>query len=71
MGGIPDFLKDEQTGLMCALGNPSDIASKIVRILNNPELADRLGRAGRALVERSYTWDGIAEQFKHFYGQQT
>ena len=34
VGGIPDFLKDGETGLFCKVGDPEDIAEKINRILN-------------------------------------
>lgn len=38
---------------------PNDFAAAVLRVLNDPALAARLGANGRSLVERLYTWDRI------------
>lgn len=40
--------------------DPAAQADAVCRVLRQPELADRLGRDGRALVEARYDWDPIA-----------
>ena len=67
VGGIPDFLKDGETGLFCKVGDPEDIAAKINRILSDDNLRNRLILNGRRLVEEKYTWGKIADQFKNLY----
>ena len=67
VGGIPDFLKDGETGLFCKVNNPEDIAEKINTILSDDNLRDRLITNGRKLVEEKYTWDKIAEEFRNLY----
>ena len=67
VGGIPDFLKDGETGLFCRVGDPEDIAEKIKMILSDESLKSRLTLNGRKLVEEKYTWDKIAEQMKEVY----
>src|SRR3989338_11622986 len=67
VGGIPDFLKDGETGLFCRVNNPEDIAEKINTILSDDNLRDRLITNGRKLVEEKYTWDKIAEEFRNLY----
>ncbi len=62
VGGIPDFLKDGETGLFCKVGDPKDIADKIYCILNDPTLAERLRVNGRELVAEHYNWDSIARR---------
>lgn len=67
VGGIPDFLKDGETGLFCKPGDHDDIADKIVKLLKNDELRNRLADNGRKLVEERYTWNKIASEFKQLY----
>lgn len=67
VGGIPDFLKNGYTGLFCNPGDPTDIAEKIIKILNDDELGHRLAENGRKLVEEKYNWEIVAEKFKKIY----
>ena len=66
VGGIPDFLKDGETGLFCA-NNPKDIAEKIKRILDNQELRESLIVNGKKMVEQNYSWNMIAEKMKNIF----
>ena len=67
VGGIPDFLKDGETGLFCKVGDPTDIADKIIKLLEDGELRKKLSENGRKLVEEKYDWNKIAEQFRRLY----
>src|SRR3989344_3147944 len=40
VGGIPDFLKDSETGLFCNVADSKDLADKIVRIFKNQQLRE-------------------------------
>jgi glycosyltransferase involved in cell wall biosynthesis len=42
--------------------DPESFAEAIVSVLDDQELAGRLGDRGRATVERSYSWDVIGEE---------
>lgn len=66
-GGIPDFLKDGETGLVCEKENPEDLAEKITRLLGNENLRLKLAENGRKLVEEKYNWGKIAIQVKEIY----
>jgi len=67
VGGIPDFLKDGETGLFCKPGDSDDIADKMIKLLKNDELRNRLIDNGRRLVQEKYRWDIIASKFKDIY----
>jgi glycosyltransferase involved in cell wall biosynthesis len=43
---------------------PREFAHWVVRILRDQELAARLGRSARALVEKQFTWKTAASQFE-------
>lgn len=65
IGGIPDFLKDGETGLFCKVNDPKDIAHQIKRILDDPALAEKLRVNGKKLVEEKYNWEVISEKMKN------
>ncbi len=50
---------DSKAGIETEL-DPSAIANALSRLLENPELAANMGRAGRALVEERFTWPRVA-----------
>ena len=67
VGGIPDFLKDGQTGLFCNVGDGQDLAEKIKILLTNRELRMKLIDNGRKLVTEKYDWNIIAWKFRDIY----
>jgi glycosyltransferase involved in cell wall biosynthesis len=66
VGGIPDFLKDSQTGLFCTTESKS-IAEKINLLLKDNDLRNRISENARKLVSEKYQWDNIAEEYKKLY----
>ena len=64
VGGIPDFLKEGETGLFSEVNNPSDLAAKIRILLADENLRQKLIKNGRELVLRDYDWRPIAEKMK-------
>ena len=67
VGGIIDFLEDGETGLFCKVKDTQDIGEKIIRILSDKELHDKLANQGRELVRREYDWDIIVQKFRDIY----
>ena len=58
-GGPTEFIKDGATGLV-AEPNAASIGAKLASLVADPDLAHRLGRAGRERGER-ITWDGVVD----------
>ena len=48
---------------------PTEIASKIISLLENPTEAEAMGAAGKAKVEAKYTWNRIAENVDAIYNE--
>lgn len=67
VGGILDFLEDEHTGLFADVNSTEDIAKKIIRLLTDDALHDKLSRNGKELVKETYSWDTIAERIKTIF----
>jgi glycosyltransferase involved in cell wall biosynthesis len=55
-GGIPDVVDDGTTGLLVTHGAVDQLADALGSVIDDPELAGRLGRAGRVRVERNFDW---------------
>src|SRR3989344_3192787 len=64
-GGIPDFLKDGETGLFCKVDDPKDLAEKMKKMITDEDLAKRIAENGRRLVLEKYDWNDIAKRMKN------
>jgi glycosyltransferase involved in cell wall biosynthesis len=59
-GGIPDVVRDGETGLLVDPDSAAEIADALVRLLSDRGVAERLGSGGRAL---SAEWTYTAEEY--------
>jgi glycosyltransferase involved in cell wall biosynthesis len=67
IGGMPEIVDHDVTGLLVAPGNPQAIADATVKLISNPVRAKVMGKAGREKVLRRYTWSTIAESLIDCY----
>lgn len=65
--GVRSVLKNGREGLLVKPGDINDLANKIKTVLNDKKLAQRLGQAGRQLVESKYTWAKVAKRLDAIY----
>ena len=61
-GGIPDAVRDGETGLLVEPDDEADLASALLQLLCNPDLATQLGANGQSRVLREASWDHVADQ---------
>jgi glycosyltransferase involved in cell wall biosynthesis len=59
-GGFKEVVRDGETGLLYEPQNVSDLAAKMLVVLENPEQAIQMGRAGRNFVLENFTWPQVA-----------
>jgi glycosyltransferase involved in cell wall biosynthesis len=59
-GAAASLISDGVDGFLCR--DADEIASAARRLLEDPELAARLGDAGRAKTLADYTWDRVADR---------
>ncbi|MDI9624711.1 MAG: glycosyltransferase family 4 protein [Methanothermobacter sp.] len=67
IGGIPDVIKNGKTGLLVPPKNPDALSDAIIRLLEDTELARKMGYNGKKMVEKNYTWDKVAKITERVY----
>jgi phosphatidylinositol alpha-1,6-mannosyltransferase len=63
-GGIPEAVRDGQTGLLVHAEQVEEVAAAVGRLLDDPALRARYGAAGRRAVESHYNWDRVAADLR-------
>ncbi|MFF3563120.1 glycosyltransferase family 4 protein [Streptomyces sp. NPDC002574] len=63
-GGAPDAVLDGETGWVVRGGVPEDAADRILALLGDAELRQRMGERGRKWVEDAWRWDLLADRLK-------
>jgi glycosyltransferase involved in cell wall biosynthesis len=57
----------EVTGLLIPPGYPEAISEAVIRLLRNPELRRRMGKAGRAWIIEHFTDIEVMERTQKYY----
>jgi glycosyltransferase involved in cell wall biosynthesis len=68
LSGIPELVEDGVGGLLVPAGDAQALAGALRRLHGDPALAARLGRAGRARVEREFDLDRSAAELARRFG---
>ena len=63
-GGIPDAVRDGETGLLVAPDRVEEAVAAVRRLLADPGLARRLGEGGRREVERYFNWERVTADLR-------
>lgn len=67
-GGIVDLVRHGETGLLVPPADAGALATAIEELMADPVLANRLGEAGRAHVDREFSWPVIIDRLVELYG---
>jgi len=70
-GGIPDAVRDGETGFLVPPEDPAALAAAISRLLADPALGRRIGAAGRSAVETYYNWDRVVRDLRAIEAEVT
>jgi glycosyltransferase involved in cell wall biosynthesis len=60
-GGVVETVKDRETGFIVEKNDPQQLAHMLLRLLEDDELREKMGRAGRERALAKFTWDMVAE----------
>jgi glycosyltransferase involved in cell wall biosynthesis/2-polyprenyl-3-methyl-5-hydroxy-6-metoxy-1,4-benzoquinol methylase len=67
VGPIPEVVADGESGLLVEPGNPRALAEALLRLLEDPELAARLGETGRRRVAERFSLDRMVAETEAVY----
>ncbi len=63
VGGIPEQIEHEKSGLLVSPGDPDSIVEAILRLLDNPELGTQLTRRAEKCVRERFSLDTFCARF--------
>jgi len=67
IGGIPDVVEDGVTGLLVPPGDAAALAAALRRLRDEPDLARKLGDAGRRRLREQFSWEAITARWEAVY----
>jgi len=67
IGGIPEFIEDDKTGLLFEPGNPKDLREKIVHLTSRFEKIKKMGENGRKAAEENFNPESYYHQLMILY----
>ena len=68
VGGNPEVVIDGETGFLVLLGDDRNMASRVLELLNNLELASKMGANGMARVETHFSFNRMMGAYLDLYG---
>lgn len=71
VGGMPEAVRDGETGLLVSPADPASLAAAILRLLNDRAEGAAFGRAGRTLMLERFTSVRTADDVDAIYRQLT
>jgi len=63
VGGIPELMKDGETGFLIEKGNSTELFEKLSLLLNNLEKTKEMGKKGREFIKDNFNLDKICNDF--------
>jgi len=69
VGGIPDIVRDGETGLLAGPDDDAAVAHAMVRLLVDAALRDRITAGADAMVRGQYDWTAVASRMAAVYEQ--
>jgi len=63
VGGIPDFIQDNENGRLADVGDEEGIHNIIVELLKNKEVVKEMGHKGRRTVKERFGIDSVTSEY--------
>ena len=65
--GCRDVVLDGETGILVAKKNVTQLAEAMITLLENTEVAQRMGRLGREIAEANFSDMNVVDSHYHLY----
>jgi glycosyltransferase involved in cell wall biosynthesis len=67
VGGIPEVVINDETGILVPPRNPSSLAKAILKLYHDKDLATRLGQRGNEVVRQKFSAEAMADKIIDVY----
>ncbi len=67
VGGTPELVTPEETGLLVPPQDPEALAQACQKMMENPDRAVEMGRAGRSRIEKSFSIEKMVRDTENIY----
>ena len=67
IGATPEVIRNNVDGLLVEFNNYEDIANKVVTLLKNERLSDKMGQEGKKKVQENLSWYDVAKKTHQVY----
>ena len=64
IGGLPEIIEDGVSGLIINKEDSEELATAIIKLLDDPKKAEEMGKKGREIVEQKFTWEKVVEKYE-------
>jgi glycosyltransferase involved in cell wall biosynthesis len=69
VGGVPNVVKDKETGLLVDYGNSDELAKGICELLGNKDKRNSFGEAGHIWVKENFAIQNIVDKLERVYSE--
>lgn len=69
VGGIPDILEHEKSGLLVPPGDDLQLTEAIGRLIPNPALRQAIGSRAKEYAASHFHWDSVSDQYEQLYAK--
>ena len=67
VGGTADLVSNGENGFLVSPRNSEEIAFGLEKLVSQPDLASKMGKTGRQIVEKDFQWDRIVDRVEMIY----
>lgn len=67
IGGVPEAVQDEITGILVEPGNAEELAEALIRLIINDKLRHDMGVNGRIFVKKYFEWKNNVDDMENIY----
>ena len=67
VGGIPEMIENNVNGILIEPKNPEIIGNKILELINNPEIVQKLTQKSKQKAEEEFTLEKMIKETKNIY----
>lgn len=69
VGQIAEYIKDGESGILTETDGPVEFSRSVIRLLNDRDTRERIGRDARERILRDFSWKGLSDNMARFYGE--